>query len=149
MDVRFRPKGFRQGVQIAFLHGKQPDVPAGTGTTIIPIASPYRKCFILRLSLSHEQGIAGTSCTLAVLKENASGNVATLSNTVNLMAGVFFSGQVSGDLGGLLGNASTPIVTEAHRLLNEGDRLYAQLVTNAVSSGLVGIIVVAEVAVLE
>lgn len=150
MDIRYRPKqGPRWGAQLAILYGKQIDAGiTASGTKVIDIATPFRKCYVMRLSVVTTIVPAGSSTIIAsVIHQNLAGAVAVLTGNVDLKA---LTAQVVAEMAGLGGNINTPIITDAHRFINEGDRLTVSVTSGGtVTTQPVGLIFVAEVAVIE
>ena len=146
MDARFRPKAGRFGVLPTFLYAKQLDAGITASSTVkIPFAIPFRKLWIARMSVSISTTLpAGGAAITAVFQKKPNGASAVALNTgfdlttTNLV---------------LLIPKEVPIlstVTEAQRIVNEGDSIYVDAIAaGTVTTQPVGLTFCLEAYVLE
>jgi hypothetical protein len=144
MPKFFQPKSAqRSGVQVAFASGRQLDAGiTANATTRIPIASPFRKSFIERVTAQVITVPADADGTiLATLKKISGGTTTSLSAALDLETLVTLVTK--------LFTLST--LTEMQQTLREGDILVVDVVNNsaAIDTQPVGLIFTAELLPLE
>lgn len=143
MDTRFKPKAGRFGVAPVFLVGKQLDAGiTASATTFIPIASPYRKLYIVRFTVHCETRPAGGAAITATLLHRPGAVALTAAQDITAA----FITNVNNSF-------NIPLLvaaTDTQRILVEGDTLAASVIAaGTVTTQPVGLSFVVEALVLE
>lgn len=146
MDARFKPKAGRFGVAPVFLVGKQLDAGITASNTVqIPVATPFRKLYVARLTVHCATVAIGGSTITATLQKKPVGVAAVALNTANDIKAAFITSTNTSFNIPLLAT-----LTDAQKILNEGDFLYVDVTAaGTVTTQPVGLIFTVECLVLE
>lgn len=145
MDKTRKTKAGRFGTVPAFFKGKQLDAGITASATVkMIIATPYRKAFVERASVVAETlPIGGAAITATLYKKPVGATAIALTGAIDLKVAT-----QTALVSGLMALVST--LTDAQRVINEGDILYADLTAaGTVTTQPVGLQIIVEVAVLE
>lgn len=145
MDKTRKTKAGRYGTEVAFVSGQQLDAGITASATVkMVIASPYRKAYIERASVNAEVlPIGSLAITATLYKKRAGAAAVALTAAIDLKVATQ-TALVSGVM------ALLSTLTDADRLMLEGDTLYADLTAaGTVTTQPVGLHITVELAVLE
>jgi hypothetical protein len=155
MDRIRKPSAGHLDTQVVYAHGKQTATITSNGTTIIPIATPYRKCYVERMSLQADVIVgfsAGGAAQCQIFKKPTGVSAQAISNVLFIDNNHSFATDVAAQT-----TVKFPFVqvvadaaTDDWRTINEGEYLYLSIVTSAaVNTQPKGIIATVELMVLE
>ena len=154
MDRQRKPKAQHLGTVVDHVWGKQPDQGFLQNTTVnVPIATPYRKCYVERVSFQLDVILTFTgagSCQWQLFKKptgaasSAFTDVGRIDNNSTLTPTARTTAALS-----FLSNG--PLAPDSMRTVNEGEYLFAQVTTanNAITSQCAGFIVTVELLILD
>lgn len=145
MDRTRKTKAGRFGTHPAFAHGRQLDAGITASATVkVPIATPYRRSFIERFGVSAVTLPIGGAAITAILQKKPVG-AAAVALTAGIDLTVTTQTALQVGLGALLST-----LTDAQRVLNEGDYLYVDVIAaGTVTTQPVGLQFSVELLVLE